>query len=83
MHEGRFRRDLWPFCSPCSPLAVRGGKRYGTTAVCALRVGRVVYVAHAGERRRRLPPWLAAEDAADSKRVLLGGHPPEAQGKLP
>ncbi|GAB4815652.1 hypothetical protein N2152v2_002698 [Parachlorella kessleri] len=31
--------------------AVQGGKRYGTTAVCALRVGRVVYVAHAGDSR--------------------------------
>ena len=25
------------------------GKRYGTTAVCALRIGRLVYVAHAGD----------------------------------
>ncbi|EFN51321.1 hypothetical protein CHLNCDRAFT_141080 [Chlorella variabilis] len=31
--------------------AVQDGKRYGTTAVCALRMGQTVYVAHAGDSR--------------------------------
>ncbi|PRW59402.1 integrin-linked kinase-associated serine threonine phosphatase 2C [Chlorella sorokiniana] len=31
--------------------AVNHGKRYGTTAVCALRIGNTLYVAHAGDSR--------------------------------
>ena len=35
--------------NPCTPgAAVSAGRRYGTTAVCALRVCNTVYVAHAG-----------------------------------
>lgn len=34
-----------------SSACLRRGKRYGTTAVCALRIGNTVYVAHAGDSR--------------------------------
>lgn len=34
------------------------GKRYGTTAVCALRIGSTVYVAHAGDSRAVRFLWV-------------------------
>ena len=47
-------------CSPSYPPPtpthfLRSGKRYGTTAVCALRAGNTLYVAHAGDSRAVSP----------------------------
>ena len=40
-----------PNRQPPTHTHLRSGKRYGTTAVCALRVGNTLYVAHAGDSR--------------------------------
>jgi hypothetical protein len=44
LRAGKTRSTAWP------PRWLRG-RRYGTTAVCALRVGGMLYVAHAGDSR--------------------------------
>lgn len=52
-------------CQPCR------GKRYGTTAVCALRIGNTVYVAHAGDSRAVRAPACACACRSGGVNALL------------
>lgn len=71
-------------CAQAPTVSCRG-KRYGTTAVCALLIGNVLYVAHCGDSRAVLcRDGGAAPLTRDHKPASVPAerHRIEAQGEL-